>query len=306
MPRQVWQRLGLLYTPPVSHPWMHSHAANPCALPLDDRGNWRIFFNYRDANGRSCLASVDWRLPSGELHSLCQEPLLLPGDAGDFDDSGVSLGNVVRYNDELWYYYMGWNLAVTVPWRNSIGLARGSIGSPCVRYGRVPLLDRCEEDPYSLSYPWVLQTSEGWRMWYGSNMSWGPEQRSMQHVIKHAWSTDGLNWKRSHDICLPLRPGEIGLSRPCVVIDGHRYRMWYAIREARYQIGYAESIDGLRWSRMDHVLHWLGEPGDWESNEQTYPCVFRHEANWYMLYNGNRYGATGFGWARLVEMNDDH
>ena len=188
---------------------------------------------------------------------------------------------------------------------NSIGLALGPLQGPYARHGRAPLLDRSEEDPYSLSYPWVTRSPEGWRMWYGSNLSWGPQQASMHHVIKHAWSPDGLRWHRNTDVCLDLNPGEIGLSKPCVHVDQGRYRMWYAIRGERYRIGYAESADGLRWTRLDHALAWHGSPGDWESDEQAYPCVIRHHQEWYMLYNGNRYGATGFGWARLMEAGND-
>ena len=287
---------------------MHSHAANPCVLaPEGDGGAHRIYFNYRDESGRSALAAVDWSLPSGQLGRVNPAPVLRPGAPGDFDDSGASLGNVLRVDSELWFFYMGWNLGVTVPWRNSIGLARSAQGAgPAQRHGRVPLLDRSEEDPYSLSYPWVVRTAQGWRMWYGSNLSWGARQESMRHVIKHAHSEDGLRWVRSPDICLDLKKGEIGLSRPCVHIVDGRFRMWYAIRAERYAIGYAESDDGLHWKRMDDALQWQGAAGDWESDEQAYPCVLHHGGDWYMLYNGNRYGATGFGWARLLQAQGTH
>lgn len=300
MTEQVWQRLGHLYAPPAGHPWMASHAANPCALPLGDGGGWRIYFNYRDAAGRSALAHVDWDLPSGCLGATSAQPLFQPGPAGLFDDSGASIGNAVRVGDAVWVYYMGWNLGVTVPWRNTIGLARGASDGPLERHGLVPLLDRSNEDPYSMSYPWVLRDGDTWHMWYGSNLSWGAEQASMRHVIKHAHSTDGLHWTRNTAVCLDLLPGEIGLSRPCVHRVGSGYAMWYAVRGEHYRIGYAESPDGLHWERMDQHLVWQGPAGAWESDEQAYPCVLRHGSDWYMLYNGNRYGATGFGWARLV------
>ena len=32
-----------------------------------------------------------------------------------------------------------------------------------------------------------------------------------------------------------------------------------------------------------------------------YPNVFKFKNEYYMLYNGNRYGMTGFGIAKLVE-----
>ena len=36
-------------------------------------------------------------------------------------------------------------------------------------------------------------------------------------------------------------------------------------------------------------------PGGWDGEMIGYPCVFEHRGRRYMLYNGNRYGATGFG-----------
>ncbi len=33
----------------------------------------------------------------------------------------------------------------------------------------------------------------------------------------------------------------------------------------------------------------------WDSEMIKYPCVFEHEGQLYMLYNGNSYGKTGIG-----------
>jgi hypothetical protein len=37
----------------------------------------------------------------------------------------------------------------------------------------------------------------------------------------------------------------------------------------------------------------------WDANMIEYPFVFDHAGRRYMLYNGNGYGATGFGLAVL-------
>jgi len=303
MTGQVWQRLGRLFEPQRQRDWLVTHAANPLPLVLAD-GRVRIYFNYRDAASRSAIAWLDWLPPTGDgpgdVLTLAETPILLPGEAGAYDDSGASLGCIVPVDDRLWLYYIGWNLAVTVPWRNCIGFAQGRLDGVFDKPSLAPMLDRHAVDPYSLSYPWVLRESEQiWHMWYGSNLAWGKEQASMQHVLKYASSTDGQNWQRDGRICLNLKPGEIGLSRPCVYRDGDAWRMWYAIRGAQYRVGYAESADGLVWRRLDDRVQFAGTAGDWESDEQAYPCVFQLSGQWYMLYNGNRYGATGFGVARL-------
>lgn len=305
MSEQRWRRLGSVFVPDRQRSWLFSHAANPQAIKLPHSDLHRIYFNFRDERGRSGIAWLDWRLATNEVISLSEHPVLLPGREGHFDEDGVSLGNIVVRDAELWCFYVGWNLSVSVPWRNFIGLARGQGEYPLERVGRVPILDRSEADPFSLSYPWVLWDARHsrWRMWYGSNLAWGVQPESMQHVIKYAESVDGLSWQRSGAVVLPLREGELGLSRPCVLIDPQgRYRLWYAIRSSQgYRLGYAESADGANWERLDQRLHWLGPVGAWEGESQTYPCVFAAKGVLYMLYNGNGYGRHGFGLARLEE-----
>src|SRR5262249_16216088 len=150
-------------------------------------------------------------------------------------------------------YYVGWNLGVTVPWRNSIGLAVSSgPGQPFVRVSRAPVMDRSDADPFSLSYPWVLKEASRWKMWYGSNLTWGPNQSDMNHVIKDAESADGLHWDRHGLTALDFRGSdEYALCRPCVRRVGQRYQMWYCYRGQSYRIGFAESPDGMHWMRRD-------------------------------------------------------
>ena len=82
--------------------------------------------------------------------------------------------------------------------------------------------------------------------------------------------------------------------------------MWYSYRGqpsiTTYRIGYAESPDGVHWSRMDEKMHSLDvSEGGWDSEMICYPYVFDHKGKRYMLYNGNGYGKTGFGLAVLED-----
>ena len=76
-------------------------------------------------------------------------------------------------------------------------------------------------------------------------------------------------------------------------------RMWYASRGDSYRIGYAESKDGLTWTRKDHESGIDVSESGWDSEMLAYPYVFAHEGDYYMLYNGNDYGKTGIGLAVL-------
>jgi hypothetical protein len=56
-------------------------------------------------------------------------------------------------------------------------------------------------------------------------------------------------------------------------------------------------MDGQDW---DLALERTGidvSPKGWDSEMICYPFVFNHAGSFYMLYNGNGFGATGFGLA---------
>ena len=196
-------------------------------------------------------------------------------------------------------YYLGWNLGVTVPWRNTIGLAVSTgADAPFEKYALVPLLDRSAVDPFSISYPWVMQDGGRWRMWYGSNLSWGKNAADMAHVIKYAESADGIHWRRDGVIAIAAKSAsEYAIAKPCVLKEGGLYRMWYSHRGEKYRIGYAESDDGIAWRRKDELVGIDVSAEGWDSEAIQYAHVFRHRGELYMLYNGNAYGKTGFGLA---------
>jgi hypothetical protein len=225
--------------------------------------------------------------------AVAQEPLLGPGAPGSYDDSGVGGGSIVQQEDGHRFYYMGWNLGTQVPWRNSIGLLKRPI---LTRQFAGPIMDRSPEDPFTLSYPWVLRDGDRWLMWYGSHTTWNHEKHYMHHVLKLAYSSDGLRWER---VAAPVIAGDLeqSLARPTVTREGRGFRMWYAYRTSHYRIGCATSYDGRHWNRCDDEWGLAPAAEDWENAMTTYPAVFSHDGRLWLLYNGNDYGRTGFGLA---------
>ena len=73
--------------------------------------------------------------------------------------------------------------------------------------------------------------------------------------------------------------------------------MWYSYRGEKYRIGYAESEDGIVWTRKDNESGIGVSSEGWDSEMIDYPVVFKHKDDVYMLYCGNGYGKTGFGLA---------
>ena len=297
-----WRKLGRVFCPEGQAVWMISHASNCVAWPLEG-SRVRIYFTSRDAQNRGNIGwlEIDLRRPS-QVVALASEAVLKPGPVGAFDDSGVSLSCIASDGDAMLLYYTGWNLGVTVPWRNSIGLAVSQDGLHFERSSPAPVLDRNRIDPFSLSYPFVMRQETDWRMWYGSNLRWGTSEREMDHVIKDASGSNPWTWVPSGRICIGIEnEGEYAFSRPVVMHDRDRWRMWYSYRGEHYRIGYAESRDGVQWQRRDEAVGLTTSESGWDAMSIEYPWVFDQAGQRYMLYNGDRYGRTGFGIAILEQ-----
>jgi hypothetical protein len=156
-------------------------------------------------------------------------------------------------------------------------------------------------DAVSLSYPWVHQVqSDLYQMWYGSTYTWNAGNGEMIHVINYAHSHDGHTWQRA-GLAVPYALNVAqAFSRPTVLVDANGYHMWFSYRSGtgqKYRIGYAHSQEGTHW-QLDLAQSGIDvSPTGWDSDMIAYPFVFRHRDQQYMLYNGNSYGAEGFGLA---------
>jgi hypothetical protein len=301
---QAWTRRGLLMGAPPERSWSRSHAALPAVDELED-GGLELYFSPRDARGRAHIARAHLTADStGELSvtDIDREPVLRPGPLGAFDDSGVTMSCVAHGKSGTLLYYTGWTLGVTVPFYFYAGLAIRPHGDD--RFQRVsaaPLLERTAEDAYLTASPWVLDDDGVWRMWYVSCTGWEILAGEPRHYynLRYAESDDGILWRRGGVAIDFADSGEYAISRPCVIRDRGRYRMWFAARGDRYRLGYAESTDALHWDRDDTQAGLLPAESGWDSEMVAYPAVFEREAVKYLLYNGNGYGRTGIGYATL-------
>ncbi len=285
---------------------MQSHATVPFAEHLKD-DLFRIYFSSRDVKNRSHTGYIETDLTNPQkIIKISDHPVISPGVLGTFDDSGAMLSWITCCKNKKYLYYIGWNLGVTVPFRNSIGLAISNNGGDYEKYSYGPILDRNLIEPYFVASPCVLIEDKLWRMWYLSCVEWELVNNLPQHWyhIKYAESFDGISWKRNGIVCIDFKnKQEYAISRPCVIKDGNIYKMWYSYRGKAYCIGYAESPDGISWTRMDEKVGIDVSESGWDSEMIEYPFVFDHKGQRYMLYNGNDYGKTGFGLAILEESN---
>lgn len=281
---------------------MLTHAAVPVVEWIEG-SNFRIYFSARDVDGRSHtgFVVVDLTRPNEILH-LSERPVLSPGALGTFDDSGAMATWLAHWEGKRYLYYIGWNLGVTVPFRNAIGLAITDGDEEFRRLAEGPVVDRSLREPHFCASCCVLPGADIWRMWYLSCTGWVQRGGRVEHQyhIKYAESTDGIQWQRDGHVAIDyLNPDEHAISRPCVIRDNEIWKMWYSTRGISYRIGYAESTDGKHWERLDHLAGLDVSTDGWDSQMIEYPMVFDHEGQRFMLYNGNEYGKSGFGLAVL-------
>jgi predicted GH43/DUF377 family glycosyl hydrolase len=301
-----WVKKGLIFKPQGDLDWMVSHAMIPFAESVGG-DLYRVYCAARDSQNRSngAYVVVDIRNPK-EILDMSKEPVLVPGDLGTFDDSGALPSWVVEHGNAKYMYYIGYNIGVTVPFRNFIGLAISQDrGASFHKVSRAPLLERNEVDPYLTVTPCVLIEDGLWRMWYTSATKWverKDDKPKHYYHIKYAESADGVHWDRQGVVCIDFQSAdEYAIARPSVVREDDLYKMWYCHRGESYRIGYAESKDGIEWERKDEEVGIDVSGSGWDSEMIEYPFVFDHKGERYMLYNGNGYGRTGIGLAVLAK-----
>lgn len=307
----AWRTLGRIFDPQKHAPWVHSHAQVPTAWVMGDR--IRIYYAGRYESGKSFITFVDLdkRDPTRIL-AVHDRSIIEYGKTGTFDDEGMMPSDIVEQGGKLYFYYSGWNRRLTCPYHNATGLIFSS--DKALSFHREfegPVLDRVAREPYLAVTPTVLVENGVWKMWYVSGLRWEEIVGKYEpvYVIKHAYSGNGIDWVRPGEICIPPNHDLEAFSRPRVLKDGPVYKMWYCYRHSEdyrggtgsYRMGYAESLDGLAWQRMDDAPERDIPGGDWDNEMQCYPYVFDCEGKRFMVYNGNGFGRSGFGLAEWVE-----
>ena len=308
-----WIKRGLIFKPDGRYPWMQHHACVPVADRIDD-DRLRIYFGPRDAQGRTrtTFIEVDAADPARVLY-VHDRPVLDLGRLGTFDDSGAMPSSIVDHDGRKYLYYIGWNQSVTVSYRNSVGLAISDDGGRTFeRRFEGPVVDRSRTEPFFVASPFVMKDGDVWRLWYASSTGWTVVDGKTEplYQIKYAESSDGIDWRRDNITCIDYSFEGEANARPSVIKDNGLYRMWYCFRGSvnyrsdrsqSYRLGYAESRDGIRWQRLDAQVGIERSEDGWDSVMMEYPYVYEHRGTKYMLYNGNGFGESGFGYATLEE-----
>ncbi|OIN56421.1 hypothetical protein [Arsenicibacter rosenii] len=306
----MWTKKGLIYKPDGSMAFSQTHAQVPFGFPLDEN-RLRVYFSTRDKDIQSATSFVE--LDANDFNNILyvhDKPCITKGAVGMFDESGAMPSWFLRVGDEIWLYYTGWNRSETASYRLGIGLAVSrDNGLTFERMFDGPLLDRYIFDQVWVAQPCVIRERDDyWRMWYLSCtkievINGHPEPF---YDVKYAESTDGIHWTRTGNVCVGYDEFTDAIGRPTVFKDGDLYKMYFSYRNATnyrtdvkrsYRIGYAESTDGINWTRKDELAGIARSEDGWDSLMMDYCHIFNHNGQWTMFYNGNGFGASGFGYA---------
>lgn len=302
-----WVKRGRVFETDASRGWAYRHAQGPTVLVRD--GFLRIYFASRPEPTISLptFVDVDSNDPLKVL-AVNETPILELGTRGTFDEFGIQPVEVVEHGDEVWLYYTGWDRGTTVTYRLAVGLAISRDGGKTFKKAyEGPVLDRTKLEPFLTTSPCIIRENNEWRAWYGSGMGYHETEGKFepQYIIKYATSENGIDWRRPNLTCIEPKTALESNTRPSVVKIGDLYHMWFTFRGAgdfrggkdSYRIGYATSIDGLTWDRDDDAAGITVSEEGWDSAIVTYPYVVKVNQRYLMFYNGNGFGATGFGYA---------
>lgn len=303
-----WIKKGLIYRP-ENLPWATNSALQPTPLILDEN-TIRLYVGLRDDEGRSRVGFVDvGSRNSGEIKRVSEKPALDLGAPGAFDENGVVPCAAVRHGDEVRLYYAGYQLGQSVRFFVFGGLAISRDGGETfTRYSRAPVCERTDDELLFRVIHTIFEENGIWRVWYGAGDDYevsGSGYQLPRYNIRYMESPDGLTFPRAAGkVVLDCAPNEYRIGRPFVVKREGFYQMFFGggDRRTNYRLAYAESPDGINWTRSDGKIGIDVSASGWDSEMMAYPSVVKTASGeTYLFYNGNNYGRDGFGFAILSE-----
>jgi len=158
-------------------------------------------------------------------------------------------------------------------------------GNPMLSKGPVGSIDALKLGPRAI----LREAPNVWKMWYEAVPSGNVS------FTAYATSSDGLNWTKyaGNPVMSPSVAWEGGSgagnhedSPTAILKEDGVYKLWYhGISNTTRQIGYAESVDGLTWTKYaGNPVLTPGAAAAWDADSVCEPRVLRVGAQYYMFY----------------------
>jgi len=310
-----WIKKGFIFSPDGTFDWSKNYAQIPRALILQDR--IRIFYatRYFDENklpiSQTSFIDVDKNDLSKVLF-VNEDPSLSLGGTGSFSEFGIHPTMLLTRKCETYFFYQGWQRGDEYPYATEVGLAKSTDdGLTFKKYGEEPIIGKSKFDQYYVNGVFILPYENQYIMYYSSGKEWlKSDEGKLESVyqIKSATSSDLLHWEVNDKFIIEPKFENECQNTATVVFYNNKFHMWFSYRQALdfrnssngYRIGYACSDDLKTWERDDSKAGIdVSKEGTWDSQMVCYPYVFELDDRLIMLYCGNYFGKTGFGYAEL-------
>lgn len=246
---------------------------------------YRVYFGGRTFDNISHIGCMDVDITDPRKYEIQLEPILGPGELGTFDDCGVCPLWIETDKDygDTYLYYMGWHRD---------GVVRASEMTGCIMLdpqvsgrSRIPAFPLTHYEPFSVL---VLTCKADGMAYYDGCDGWlSPEMpkyniKSCPDYLMHTRMID-------RQVAIDYEEDETRVSCARVIGD----EMWFcSAKQEGYSMKYAIRQGG-KWVRKPIEI----PRQDWDSEMQCYPFPIVHNGRRYLLFNGNGYGRTGFGYA---------
>lgn len=305
-----WIKKGLIFCTDKQFDWMYSHAQCPTAVLLKDK--IRIYFSARMQTGESLPTFIDVEIDNPhKIIYAHNQPILEKGRLGTFDENGIIPSYLIETDNGLYFYYAGWSQCKNVPYKNFTGLAISKDGGYSFKkISESPVLTMSSTDPLSATGPCIVFKEDLYYAIYSTGINWLEINGKLEHtyLLTYATSNDAINWKGSGKIIIEPENEFMAHCKPTVIFENGLYHLWFSKRgshnfrntgETSYRLGYAQSQDFICWNRMDNFVGITISDQGWDSEMICYPHIIKAKNKYYMFYNGNGFGKSGFGYAEL-------
>jgi hypothetical protein len=265
-------------------------------LQRSHSGDLVCFATARDRDNRSypVMAWVDFR-GTGSLQVVSGWTIIAhPGPPGYFDESGLSLSDARSTADGWTCLTFGWRLRLGGGWFNDIGILHLDLQGRLLERSATPYLTRTEIDPVSAAYPTFADATS--IMYCSPTLLDHQTGRPIDFRILR-----GVVNSTTRTVIADPRLAQLAdifaFSRPWILHGSHDSRIYFSMRGSHYEIvsiPYTQvSHSSMRGLPIRKELSGLSDAR--ENSSACYPSLFQESDVTLLLYNGERYGATGFG-----------
>ena len=276
-------------------------------LPVVDttyNDTYKIYYSTRDDKGRSIPMFINVFKHNLKNYLSPQKVNIELGKPGMFDHYGVMPTDIITLNKNIKYlYYIGWSLRKDIPYHNTLGLAISTDnGITWTKYSEGPIFSSCALEPGFIGTAKIIKKGNKWTMYYLSCREWVDMGDKLEPIydIKTAVSKNGIDWKPTNEIVVPLEENEGGISSFQIIGN----KAWFSVRgklyyrdniKESYKIKTSTFVNN-KWIRDKNIDLDVSSEG-WDSEMVAYPYIIKSKNNLILFYNGNKFGNTGIGYA---------